>query len=548
MLALIIEKIINKIQKNKYKSYKKHFKDPENAQRESLRKILERTSKTEIRKRLGLSNINSLEDFIKNCPITTYDDYQELTTQLYKSQNIPNLLTKESACYFVVTSGTSSTPKYIPLTAGYTEEFQRVMLSWLGCIKQNRPETFLGKILFLADVSLVGVSDTGIPCGVMSGYNFRKIPVFLRKRMYSSDECFYDLGDNKKKDIALLAHSINSDLTLIGSIMPETIINFLNRLFLYKDEVLSYLETGMPPFDYPKKYKRKLKLKPNAKVISRVKNVILQDKINSIKDIYPNLKTVICWKSSTAKFYLERVSHLIPKDVVVWDGIYSASEGWFNFPDSPEQIGGPVAVYGQFLEFREIGAEGNDLLQAWMLKEGREYEIFVTSSMGFFRYQMNDKVKVTGMRDKTPIIEFIEKTGLYLDHAMERITSRHVQELMERVISEQQLDHKRIRYFTMSPCSKSDLYHYCLIIETDYDQKVFNEVDVNNILEKINPNYKRNIDSKLLGKLRVVVISPGHIQKELKIRESKNMSIAQFKYSPIEKDIGLTNKVCPCVQ
>ena len=546
MLGGIVNFFLNRVQERKYQAYLRLFETPAKAQEESLLTILSRCSNTKIVKQLGIENVSTLAEFQKSCPITSYEDYQELITELYQTKNEPGVLSNQAVEYFVETSGTTSKPKYIPITDQYREECQRSFLPWIGCIKHIRPETFQGKTLFLADVRILSVSPTGVPCGVFSGYNFRKIPAFMRKKLYCTHENFYELGDPKKRDIALLAHSISADLTNLACIIPESIRNFADKFFLYAQEVISYMESGVPPFEYPSAYKKSLLFKPKPQAVERAKIIAKKGKIDQITELYPNLKTIICWKGATAKFYLDRMQNYIPDHVVVWDAMYSASEGWFNFPNDPSLIGGPVSVSGHFIEFRLSDQEDASLLMAHELEEGNMYEVFVTSSSGLFRYRMKDLVKVTGFFKNTPRIAFVEKAGHFLDSVMERITPNHVQELVERIITICSLDRERIPYFTMSPCHKQELLHYTLIIETDYSISTFESIDIEKLFYDINPNYKRCVEDGLLGVMHLAIIKQGYIKEELARREREQKSIAQFKYSPIEKDGSLTRQVCPC--
>jgi hypothetical protein len=546
MLAQLVGHFIDYKQKKDFKKVLKLLSIPKETQLNSLKLILKRSEGCEIKKKLGLDGVMNYEDFYKLCPTTDYNDYKALTASMYQSDNSKGKMSPLPCDYFVLTSGTTSEPKYIPLQNNYREEYMRVFLPWLGCIKTLRPETFSGKAIYLADVALLGDSPTGVPCGVMSGYNFRKIPSFIRKKLYCTHEDFYALGDPKKRDITLLAHSMASDVTLLGTIMPETIINFLNTFFTYSKEVIDYLKTGRPPFDYPSAFKKSLIMRPNPRAAQRAELLKIQGYMNNLHDFYPSLKTIICWKSASASFYLERIKNFIPHDVVVWDGVYSASEGWFNFPLNPQQTGGPIAITGHFLEFKEWSNPDSPFLGAWELEKGKDYELFITTSMGMFRYRMYDRITVTGYHSATPIIEFVEKTGEFLDHAMERITPQHVAKLMEQVIAENKLDRTKISYFTMSPCHKQGLLHYSLLVETDYGPENFKSIALDDALSQINPNYGRNRRGKLLGPLTLSLLKPGHIQEVLRKREQKGLSIAQFKYSMIEKDTNLTKEVCPC--
>ena len=546
LLYPIVSKIISEIQKAKYRQCLKSFESPKEIQLQVLEKILKRMQGTEISRQLGIEGALSYEFFKQHCPVTDYRNYQDLCQDMFNNDNSPLRMSRNPCHFFVVTSGTTSKPKYFPLQQDYREEYMRTFLPWLGCIRTLRPETFDGKAMYLADATLLGKSPTGVNCGVMSGYNFRNIPKMVRRELYCTHEDFYTLGDNHKTNITLLAHSINSKLTLLGTIMPETVQLFLRLLFENGDVILSYLKTGKPPFFVPKEIEKSFTFEPNGEAYERIKALLKRGEIKNIHEVYPHLKTIICWKSSTAKFYLDRLSKIIPETVEIWDGVYSASEGWMNFPMSTTETGGPLAIWSHFLEFSEVNDQSGRLIPMWELKEGQHYEIYLTTSMGLFRYRMYDKILVKGFYKKTPIIEFVEKTGEFLAIAMERITPEHVQKCMEILQKDLRISSSAINYFTMGACYKQELPHYTLLIETDLSQSIFENYNVNQVMCKVNPNYERNMKGKLLGEIKIAIIKPGHIREILRKREVEGASIAQFKYSSIEKDRQIIEKSCSC--
>jgi hypothetical protein len=53
--------------------------------------------------------------------------------------------------------------------------------------------------------------------------------------------------------------------------------------------------------------------------------------------------------------------------------------------------------------------EGPDLLRADQLEKGRRYFIYVTTSGGLYRYDMNDIIEVGDVYESTPLIRFVQK-------------------------------------------------------------------------------------------------------------------------------------------
>ena len=63
----------------------------------------------------------------------------------------------------------------------------------------------------------------------------------------------------------------------------------------------------------------------------------------------------------------------------------------------------------EFVERSRWDDKQPEFLTLDRLEQGREYYIFVTTTGGLYRYDMNDIVRVTGYRNSAPLIEFQQK-------------------------------------------------------------------------------------------------------------------------------------------
>jgi hypothetical protein len=543
-MTKLLESIVSFLQIRNYRKYKKCFYRPRETQYESLKSILKNTESSKIRKKLNINNIKSVEDFRTQCPVTNFEDYDSSIRHLYELKNEEFVMSRAPSEYFVSTSGTTQSPKHFPMNKLFRKEYQKIVMAWVGGIRINYPESFSGKVLFLADVSLSGFSKTEVPCGLFSGHNFRHMPENLKNRYYCIHEDFFELNSSDNRNITLLAHALSADVTQISTIIPETLLNFVNGIFRYGKDVLKYMENGEPPFNEEVSRQNSFTLKSSPESIKRVKSVLENGSIKSLHDLFPRLKTLNCWTSSSANYYFQRLKNLIPRDVIVWESMYSACEGLFNLPDRPFSSDGPVAISGHFLEFSHVDDSTQKLLLADELVMGEKYEIYVTSSMGLFRYRMNDIVKVTGFTNNTPRIVFVEKNGLFLGLAQERVTPEHVNLMMNSYIEQHSLNPSDIVYFTLCLNTAKEKAHYSLLVETNGIRHNWQHDQFTSILSEINPNFARAVKSGGVGGVYVSDLPKGYIALTLKEREKEGLSIAQFKFSPIEKGDGLVQKYC----
>ena len=94
-------------------------------QRHELLSILSGNKETEYGRRYGFSGIESVEAFQSMVPMTTYEDYQGYIDRMIAGER--GVLTASDPVYYAITSGSTDTPKYVPVT----ERDMRVHLDFI---------------------------------------------------------------------------------------------------------------------------------------------------------------------------------------------------------------------------------------------------------------------------------------------------------------------------------------------------------------------------------------------------------------------------------
>jgi hypothetical protein len=101
----------------------------------------------------------------------------------------------------------------------------------------------------------------------------------------------------------------------------------------------------------------------------------------------------------------------------VRDWGYLSSEARGSIPLTDEGCGGVLTVATNVFEFAEVedvdrAAEDWqrwNLLGVEQLEQGKEYYVFLTTTGGLYRYDINDVVVVEGFHNRTPVIVFRRK-------------------------------------------------------------------------------------------------------------------------------------------
>ena len=116
---------------------------------------------------------------------------------------------------------------------------------------------------------------------------------------------------------------------------------------------------------------------------------------------------------------------------------YAASEGYMAMPVTLNASDYVLLPRSIIYEFLPVDApEGTRPLLMDELEVGKEYEIIVTNFSGLYRYRILDIVKVTGMHNKTPKIEFLYRSNMGLNVANEKTTTQMLDFVANKVQQE----------------------------------------------------------------------------------------------------------------
>jgi hypothetical protein len=133
------------------------------------------------------------------------------------------------------------------------------------------------------------------------------------------------------------------------------------------------------------------------------------------KELFPHLEVISCWADGNSAPYAEKLRKTFPGVHIQPKGLL-ATEGIMTIP--LEGIGKRL-TNSHFFEF--IGKNGSICLKD-QLECGKEYEIVLTTSGGFYRYNIGDTVRYNG----NSCFDFIGKSGNISDYFGEKLNEFHV--------------------------------------------------------------------------------------------------------------------------
>lgn len=389
-------------------------KNPILTQYNFLKYVIEKNADTQFGKEYKFNKIDSYEKFKQHVPIQDYESLRPYFADQDKTNK--KVINKDQPIMFAVTSGTTGASKYIPILDETIKQNKKHQKLFTYVQYRDNPGTFSGKMLGIVSPAVEGHTENGTPFGSVSGVLYKNMPAVMKSKYVLPPEVFsiedYELKYKLIVRIALVYH----DITYLVSANPSTFLMLHTIMNKYLDEFIDDIEVGVFR-DYDKlpiAVQKSImpKLKPNQQRSVELRR--LQSDTNEIifSDVWPYLQTVVTWSGASCGIALETVKQKLPKNTKVIELGYMASEvrGTITI-DADSNLGLPT-IQDNFFEFVERNkweSDKKEFLTIDQLNDSKEYYIFVTTSSGLYRYNINDVIKINGIIEQTPTFQFIQK-------------------------------------------------------------------------------------------------------------------------------------------
>lgn len=388
-------------------------RDPAGAQSGALAALLVACKTTELGSGLGLHLGMNVESYRANVPIHSYEDLRDAIDRQITTG--AHAIAPQAPIMYARTSGTTGKPKYIPVTPQVRAQAisaQRAM----SFAQHQAARVFRGKILgfggSMREESLPG----GTPAGAASGLIYSTMPRFMRAK-YVLPAALFSVEDYELKyRLAARLAAQASDISLIACANPSTILRMMHALNASLSTIAEEVSAGACPLlaDLPAGIAEECAdgVWPDPDRGAELAALARRNRDVTIGEVWPRLRSVTTWLGGGCAHAAAAVRAQLPKDAIMVDGGYVASEMRGTIVVDIER-GLALPMLGDvFFEFApveawEAGARETLLLHE--LEQGREYYVIVSAASGLLRYDMNDVVRVTGRIAATPTIAFVRK-------------------------------------------------------------------------------------------------------------------------------------------
>ena len=502
-----------------YQSLKSASKDPRKSSEKTLRSILEYAKDSEYGKEHDFAYIlqagDDAELYRRYQEKVKPNDYEDLRPYIEKHKNGgSNILFPGKPLMYATTSGTTSEPKWIPITDVYLESvYGKMTKVWLYNFIKNRHNVFSGKILSIVGKVVEGYAPDGTMFGSVSGVTQRDCPGFV-KALYSNPQCVYSISDYNARYYVLMRMGIEQDITLIVTANPSTIVELQNNVNKFYDDYVEDIEKGTlnKNMNIDPEIRKEIEacLKPNPARAAQLRQ--LKEKYGSVlpKHYWPNLQILTTWKCGNTRVYLDKFKDSFPEGMLHQEFGYFSSECRFGLvlDDTNNTVLFPHFHYYEFIKEEDLDNPNPKYYQLHELEQGKRYCPYVTTFAGLYRYNMNDLLEVGPCFQNTPTVHMIQKVNGIVTITGEKL---HERQFIDAVHTAEKETGLKTRFFI--GFADLDILGYRFYYEFA-DQSVTQQqaeaftVEVDKALKKLNVEYLTKRDSLRLKMPETYMLIP----------------------------------------
>ena len=398
-------------------------RNPEKASARTLRKILNLAKNTAYGKEHHFGAIVKARKpeqlfrlYEKSVKASEYESFRPYVERHKHGE--ANVLIPGKPLMYATTSGTTSKPKWIPISQKYMKDVYDVMSHiWLDNFARVRPKFLSGGLVVSVAKVVEGYAEDGTIFGSVSGVTAKKIPSIIRKRFVTPPEV-YDISDYTARYYVMMRLAIAHSVSYIVAPNPSTLLELIHNAEEYFDDYIEDIEKGSisEKFDVSPEIRSVLAgfTVPDPERADFLRCV--KEKCGGkpqLKDWWPDMQLLSSWKCGNTAIAAEKVQQQLPAGCCYQELGYFASECRFGLvlDEGIDSTLFPNYHYYEFIEESDLENPEPRFLRLHELEQGKRYCIYVTTFSGLYRYNMNDLVEVGGWNGKTPKIHMVQKVN-----------------------------------------------------------------------------------------------------------------------------------------
>jgi hypothetical protein len=512
-LTRLILKIVGRPVRRHLHAFEEATHFPHEVQQQLLQRIIRGQAGTAFGRDHGFAHVHHADDFRRSVPVAPYE-YVEPYINRVRQGDFGALLSEPTVHMFALTSGTTATRKFIPVTPQYLADYKRGWNIWGMKGYTDHPGTKLRPIVQLSSDWQEFTSEAGTPCGSVSG-----LTASMQKRiirwLYCVPACVGCLKDPAAKYYTALRLSLPRNVGMIIAANPSSLVNLARTGDYEKERLIRDLHDGTlsTHLDVPADIRAALAWtirKRHRARARQLEDIVRRNGTLYPRDYWPGECLIGNWTGGSVGLYLRHFPRYYG-DKYVRDIGLLASEGRMTIPMEDNTSSGVLDITSHYFEFMpeaEAGKPNPITLAAHEVQEGQTYFILPTTAYGLYRYHISDVVRVTGFFNRTPLIEFLSKGAHFANVTGEKLSEYHVSAAMTDVLARMNLT---LTAYSLAPCWHDEQPYYGLFVErgdlANREQGLRLAGALDRRLQEINIEYASKRESLRLGTIRLQLLA-----------------------------------------
>lgn len=370
-----------------------------------LMQIIRAGEGSDFGRRHGFSRIRSYSDFVHAVPPAAYS-YHEPYIERCKRGDVRALFgPAQRLLMFALTSGTTGSPKYIPVTTGSMAAHRVGWNIWIAAYLADHPQAYVRRLLQVSNPLAGETTPGGHWCGSISTELARRQKRIVQ-HFYATPPEVAGIIEMRARYYLIARFALMSDLGTIITPNPSTLLVLAQTIEKNAPSLIRDMHDGRidESVELPATLRSRLlqRLRPNRARSRELERLLKAHGRLLPRDCW-DPAAVAHWTGGTVGLYLPQVRSEYG-DRPIRDIGLLASEGRMSIPLRDGTPAGALDIQANFYEFvprEELDSDetqndsptlphGLTILRAEELQKDREYSILLTTRAGLYRYHIGD--------------------------------------------------------------------------------------------------------------------------------------------------------------
>lgn len=525
--------------------------DCRQTQNDVLQRLIALNADSRFAKEHDLATVSNVDELRKRIPVVDYEYYRPYVDRMKQGQHSDLLGSQNKLLMFALTSGTTSGSKYIPITQQFLDDYRHGWQVWGIQALDAHPGVNSRQIVQISSNYDRFRTPGGTPCGNISGL-VAAVQKKIVQTMYTVPGLVSQIQCPDAKNYTALRLALADDnVGMVMTANPSTLIHLAQLADAKKAELIKDIHDGQLSrvYDIDAGVRKKLTRKTsrqNRRRAQQLEQIIKNTGHLHPKEYWAGLQLIALWCGGSVSAYLPKLSQYYG-DVPLRDHGLSASEGRMTIPiadGSPAGILDVSTHYFEFIPEQEYGTESPNVLSAHELEEGENYFILLTTSSGFYRYDICDVVRCVGYYNTTPMLEFLHKGAHISNLTGEKVSESQVVSAVRQTLETMNVS---LEHFTVSPVWGEPPRYQLIVEESDIRPLPAGELlatAVDQQLQKINCEYKEKRQTRRLDRMKIMPIPDGTWKSFVRGRQQGlGGSLEQYKHPCLAPDLEFSTNL-----